>query len=247
MEEIDAAVEQLCHSCPHNVFCAPQLPSHSRLLEAMNKRRRPWAFLSKADACSRMPAVLMAELPQKIRRNAMYYRNRARRRGTLELVEADESNWDQFFSDLKRLHTSRWNRRGEEGVLADGRAVRWHREAIPLLLKAGLLRLMALRLNGETIAVLYSLIDNERTRERGRAQYFYITAYAPEQADLRPGTLLIAYAVEHAAREGIATIDMLRGDESYKQIWHLEKVPTWCVEQFPEQSRALADRTQSVA
>ena len=232
-QQIDAAVAQLRRSCRHDVFCAPQLPCHSRLLEAMNHGRRPGTFLSSADGCSRMPAVSFPELPQKIRRNAMYYRNRALRLGTLELVQADQSNWSAFFDDLKQLHTSSWNIRGEEGVLTDDRAVRWHREAIPLLLQAGLLRLMALRLNRETIAVLYSLIDRER---KGRVQFFYITAYSPHHADLRPGTLLIAYAAEHAAREGVATVDMLRGDESYKQIWHMEKAPTWCITQFPEQA-----------
>ena len=176
-----------------------------------------------------MPAVTIADLPQKIRRNAMYYRNRARRCGRLELVQADESNCKSIFEELRGLHTSRWKTRGEDGVLVDRRVINWHREAIPLLLRAGLLRLMALKLNEEFIAVLYSLIDRERD---GRVQYFYITAYSPEHSELRPGTLLIAYAIEHAANEGVATIDMLRGDEGYKQIWHMEKMPTWCVTQL---------------
>jgi CelD/BcsL family acetyltransferase involved in cellulose biosynthesis len=175
-----------------------------------------------------MPAVAMSELPSKIRRNAMYYRNRAQRSGRLELIQADESNWERIFEELRRLHTLRWKTRGEDGVLVDERVVSWHREAIPLLLRAGLLRLMALTLNHEVIAVLYSLIDRER---KERVQYFYVTAYSPEHANLRPGTLLIAYAVEQAAKEGVETIDMLRGDEGYKHIWHMEKVPTWCVTQ----------------
>ena len=103
---------------------------------------------------------------------------------------------------------------------------------------------MVLRLNDEAIAALYSLIDPKRA---GRAQYFYITAYSPEHADLRPGTLLIAYAVEHAANEGVETIDMLRGDESYKQIWHMEKVPTWCATQFPAITAAAKGHQETPA
>lgn len=246
-EEIDAALTKLRSACPHDVLCVPQLASESRLLDAMNREVRPGTFVSNAESCSRMPAVAMAGLPQKIRRNAMYYRNRAHRWGALELVQADTSNWAEFFDDLKRLHTSRWNARGEEGVLRDDRAVRWHCEAMPQLLEAGLLRLMALRLEGETVAVLYSLIDHERRLERPRVQYFYITAYSPEHADLRPGTLLIAYAVEHAAQDGVATIDMLRGDEGYKQIWHMERVPTWCVTQFAGPLRAEAECAETAA
>jgi CelD/BcsL family acetyltransferase involved in cellulose biosynthesis len=227
-EEIVRGVEIVRREIEHDVFCVPQLHEHSRMLEAL-RHSGSLACVSQSNACSRMVAVRMAELPQKIKRNAMYYRNRAQRLGTLELVQAGARSCGQVFEDLRRLHCSRWQSRGEAGVLVDERVLRWHREAIPLLLNAGLLRLMALRLGGETIAVLYSLVDVERA---GRTQYFYITAYSLEHADLRPGTLLIAYAVEHAANAGVEAIDMLRGDESYKQIWHMEKVPTFCVTQF---------------
>lgn len=262
LEDIRAAVDVLRREAEHDEFCVPQMPEWSRMLQAVKEQgsgireqglesneqglgtrdRRTGtgeqgatgesAFLSESEGCSRMRAVTMAELPQKIRRNAMYYRNRAQRSGQLELMQADEGNWEKIFDELRRLHALRWQTRGEEGVLVDERVVRWHREAIPELLKAGLLRLMALRLNDEVIAVLYSLIGKEAIEER--TQYFYITAYSPEHADLRPGTLLIAYTLEHAANEGVKTIDMLRGDEAYKQIWHMEKAPTWCVTQFRE-------------
>lgn len=239
LEEIGAAIDVLRSKAEHDEFCVPQMPEGSRMLHAVKQGSGVRdqgiggrVFLSESDGCSRMRAVRMAELPQKIRRNAMYYRNRAQRNGRLELVQADESNWEEMFEALRRLHALRWQTRGEVGVLVDERVVRWHEETIPQLLKAGLLRLMALRLNDEVVAVLYSLIGKEAVE--ARTQYFYITAYSPEHADLRPGTLLIAYAVEHAANEGVKTIDMLRGDEGYKQIWHMEKAPTWCVTQFRE-------------
>ena len=235
--EIAGAIEAICKNVDHDEFCATQLPENSRLLEAIRQGSEStasrWggqaARISQSDGCSRMPAVTMAQLPQKIRRNAMYYRNRALRCGSLELAQADESNWGGMFDELRRLHRLRWQARGEDGVLVDERVVRWHQEAIPLLLRAGLLRLMALKLNEECIAVLYSLIDREKSE---KVQYFYITAYSTEHSDLRPGTLLIAHAVERAAQERVVTIDMLRGDESYKQFWHMEKVPTWCVTQM---------------
>ncbi len=242
-DAISGAVRFLRSEVQHDFFCVAQLPERSRLLQTL--KREPDVepiFLSQSDGCSRMPAVKIPDLPQKIRRNAMYYRNRAQRRGDLELVQADESDWQEIFAELQQLHTLRWRTRGEAGVLADERVLRWHREAIPLLLKAGLLRLMALKLDEQIIAVLYSLIDRIRDQ---RTQYFYITAYSPEYSDLRAGTLLIAYAVQHAAIEGVATIDMLRGDEEYKQIWHMAKSPTWCVTQFAE--RQLDRRREETA
>lgn len=253
MEEIGRALEWLQSEVRHDVFCATQLQGRSRLLAAIRRGTRTldhgierWrdtdVFVSQSVSCSRMAAVTIAQLPQKIRRNAMYYRNRALRLGSLKLVQADETNWMGIFAELVRLHTERWKIRGEEGVLVDERVVSWHREAIPMLLKSGLLRLVALRLNDDLIAVLYSLADRARGE---RTQYFYITAYSPEYAELRPGTLLIAYAAEQAVREGISIIDMLRGDEEYKQIWHMEKAPTWCCTRFA--SRAGSDREESAA
>lgn len=172
-----------------------------------------------------MPALALPELPQKIRRNAMYYRNRAQRAGSLEFRVADASTCSEDFEVLHRLSMERWRARGQAGVFADERVIRWHREAIPLLANAGLLRLCSLRLNGESIGVLYSLIDP--TDRPQRTQYFYLPAYSVEYADLRPGTVLTALAIDHAAREGVCTIDMLRGEEEYKKLWHTERTPTF--------------------
>ena len=90
------------------------------------------------------------------------------------------------------------------------------------------------------LGVLYSLIDPP-ARAR-RTQYFYLTAYAQEHAELRPGTLLLALAIEAAAREGVHTVDMLRGDEAYKQMWHLQRVPTCGVALRPETSATQSMR-----
>jgi len=93
-----------------------------------------------------------------------------------------------------------------------------------LLNAAGLLRLSTLTLNDEVIGVLYSLADPPGRSERTR--YVYLTAYSGKYADVGPGTVLLALAIEEAAHQGITTIDMLRGDERYKRLWHFEPTPT---------------------
>lgn len=222
--QIREALTLLLREQGWDVFCASQLPTHSRLFHAVRQMNESRMRLFEGESCSRMRAVSMAELPQKLRRNAMYYRNRALRSGRLELQVADAENWAEAFGALRRLHTERWLDRGEPGVLADEHVLAWHYEALPLLQRAGLLRLCSLRLNGEIIGVLYSLVDPPW--RPARTQYFYLTAFSPQFADLRPGTLLLGFAIERAASEGVEIIDMLRGNESYKQIWHLEWIPT---------------------
>jgi CelD/BcsL family acetyltransferase involved in cellulose biosynthesis len=172
-----------------------------------------------------MHAHPISNLPVKIRRNAMYYRNRAARMGRLEFIFADERSWPGFFDSLVHLHTMRWRSRGESGVLADQRVLEWHREAIPLLQQRGILRFCELRLSGEVLGVAYSLIDP--AARPFRTQYVYLIAHSMEYAKLRPGTLLLAELIEHAAHEGIDMVDMLRGEENYKRIWHVESVPTY--------------------
>jgi CelD/BcsL family acetyltransferase involved in cellulose biosynthesis len=220
---IRAALDILAQTEGWDTLIASQLRPQSKLFRAFSALSRTQPF--QAEHCGAMPAVRVQQLPVKIRRNAMYYRNRAQRLGTIELVIADQSNWPALFAELQQLHTEHWQTRGEPGVLADPRVLDWHRDAIPGLLASGILRLCALRLKGQTLGLLYSLVDAP-TRPV-RTQYLYLTAYSMENAELRPGTLLLASAIEHAAKEGIQRIDMLRGDEAYKQIWHLEPIPTF--------------------
>ena len=222
--EIRKALDLICAEGAWDVMYATQLPAGAKLASVLCERAKRAGSRFEGESCWRMAAGAMTELPQKIRRNAMYYRNRALRLGSLELTCANSLNWEDAFATLQRLHSARWQARGESGVLAEAQVLAWHREALPLLERSGCLRLCSLRLDGQILGVLYSLIDlPSRTC---RTQYFYLTGYAEEHAALRPGTLLLAFAIEAGAREGVQTIDMLRGEEAYKQIWHLERVAT---------------------
>jgi CelD/BcsL family acetyltransferase involved in cellulose biosynthesis len=198
-----------------------QLRPLSKLYRALDGAADLPLVRFEAEICSGMPALRVGDLPQKIRRNVMYYRNRARRLGRLELTVADQSSGEEAFAALQRLHRTRWQKQGQPGVLEDPRVLAWHREARPLLIQLGILRLCSLALNGQIIAVLYAFVDPPGRAER--TQYFYLMAYSTEHAELRPGTLLLAYAIEQAAEEGVATIDNLRGNEAYQEIWHMQR------------------------
>ncbi|HEY4010113.1 MAG TPA: GNAT family N-acetyltransferase, partial [Acidobacteriaceae bacterium] len=247
-DELDAGFNALLRDAQWDEMIVTQLRPGAPMLRAVERFPTQLSMATaelqrfETEGCRRTHATAIAELPPKIRRNAMYYRNRAQRSGHLDLTIANESNWSEAFDALVRLHRERWQSRGEPGVLADDRVVAMHREALPLLLTAGTLRLCCLRHSGQIIGVLYSLIDPPGAVER--TQYFYLTAFDPAHADLRPGTVLLALAIEHAANEGVRTIDMLRGEEAYKQIWHLERTPTFGFELRPcarrDPARAVA-------
>ncbi len=197
-----------------------QLRRSSPLVHAAERASLP---LAPGEPCS---ALLTAtELPAKMRVNLNRYRRLAESQGTLHCrlaVTAGEAL--TIFDQLVTLHTLRWETRGEDGVLRDSRVLAHHREALPLLLDAGLLRLFHLTLNGETLGVLYGLADPSHASDRGLS--LYLIGFDARFAALSPGSLLVHQAWLHAREGGFAKLDFLRGGESYKQLWGAHPEPT---------------------
>lgn len=182
--------------------------------------------ISPSECCFRISANLEA-LPSKLKRNLGYYQRRAGRRGTLSLDCATEQTASETLQDLLRLHQKCWTVRGHPGVLADERVRRHHRESIPLLQAAGLLRLLVLRVDHHPIAAVYALADSP-LREH-RAWYAYVTGFDPDFNEISPGTLLFAAIVEEAHGNGAEFLDFLRGEESYKKLWGARPSPTYAI------------------
>jgi CelD/BcsL family acetyltransferase involved in cellulose biosynthesis len=152
------------------------------------------------------------QLPQRKRRSLAMNRNRAEKRGELNIRSLRDSDGRELLAELIRLHGICWESRGEPGVLADPQVRDFHRNALPRLAEAGLARLYALRIGGDTAAVYYGFL-------RGGDAYAYVSGFDPAFAHESPGTLLIAHAIEEAIAEGAREFHFLRGDEAYKYGW----------------------------
>jgi CelD/BcsL family acetyltransferase involved in cellulose biosynthesis len=173
-------------------------------------------------------------IPKRMTDNLRYCRRRAARAGTLAYETADAKSLSVLLDALVRLHAQRWSLRALPGVLRDESVLAWHREASELLLTAGLLRLHALRLDGELIAVLYCLADTLPAHER--RHYYYLGGFDPCWRELNPGTLLVGHAIEQAVAEGAAAFDFLRGSEPYKYRWGAVDQPMCSLRLWPEHS-----------
>jgi CelD/BcsL family acetyltransferase involved in cellulose biosynthesis len=92
-----------------------------------------------------------------------------------------------------------------------------HRDAMPALLRAGLLRLVALRLEGRIVAVLHALADPPGRAPR--VLYLYLQGFDPACEKLSPGLVLLGAVAEQAIAEGFGVLDFLRGQERYKRFW----------------------------
>jgi CelD/BcsL family acetyltransferase involved in cellulose biosynthesis len=201
---------------------APQLPAGS----ALGALAWPARWRGEMSAGDPNPVLaLPAAVPASMARNLAYCRRRVQREGSVTYESADAKSLPELLDALDRLHARRWAGREQPGVLRGEGVLDWHREAAPLLLERGLLRLIALRIDGRVLAVLHGLADPPWVARRRWS--YYIGGFDPEAASLSPGTLLVGHAIEQAQAEGAALFDFLRGTEPYKQRWGAEPEAMW--------------------
>ena len=201
-----------------------QLRSVSPLLKM---RSRLGFSVSDAEPCATLD--VRKPLPSKIRANLNRYRRKAEAQGSLICELCREP--DQIlpaFETLVDLHSRRWQNKGEAGVLSDQRVLGHHREALPLLAEAGLLRLFKLSLGDAILGVLYGLADAPHVSEP--RLYLYLIGFDERFAEFSPGSLLLQEAWLYAKEHGFQKVDLLRGGEGYKQLWGAEYEPTYALD-----------------
>lgn len=153
-----------------------------------------------------------AILPPKKRRNINLARNRCARRGEVSITRAGGDSAREGLEHLFRLHSARWELRGETGVLASDQVRSFQREAVPGLEQAGMLRIHVLAIGGRVVAAYYVL------SHRGKA-FLYLTGFDPDFDFESPGVILSAHVIDEAVAEGCTEVDFLRGQEPYKYGW----------------------------
>ena len=164
---------------------------------------------SEGSAC---PVLTLPDIPSGIRRKLRMSRHRADRAGGWGVERASAATLDGALGTLVSLHQARWAEGGEPGVLCDPAVLRFHREAGPGLLEAGLSRLAVLRVGGVVAAAILALLAPGQI-------FFYLNGYDTAQAFVSPGTLLLGAMLEEAVVEGRREAHFLRGREGYKYAW----------------------------
>lgn len=158
------------------------------------------------------PAQVTARLPKARRGDLRRCARRLAEQGAVTIERADEAGREAALAAVMELHARRWRARGEAGVFARPGVRAFHEQAAPGLLRAGLLRLYVMRLDGQPVAAHYGLI-------RGATAYSYVHAFDPGFGRFGPGWLLMAHVLEDAVRSGARVFDFLRGREAYKYDW----------------------------
>ena len=152
-------------------------------------------------------------LKKKLRSNIGYYERALEKQYLVEYRVADAQTLSNDLDAFFNLHQRRWNKRWLPGAFASRRARNWHEEAAQNLLKAGMLRLHTITLDGQTEAALYCF-------QKGAVCSYYLGGFEPTLARLSLGTVLTARTIRHAIETDNATeFDFLRGNEPYKYKW----------------------------
>jgi CelD/BcsL family acetyltransferase involved in cellulose biosynthesis/glycosyltransferase involved in cell wall biosynthesis len=196
------------------------LRAHSSLVRADLPGWGPAAACDVSPALDLRAGRSLEELvPRRIAQNVRYAWRRLERAGLLSVERGDERSASELFGALVRLHAARWRMRGGRGVLDDPSAQAFHRDVVEGFgRREGMLRLLALRLDGCVVAVLYGFAAH------GRCHY-YLSGFDPELHKLSVGSVVIAQAIEDSRAAGDRCFDFLRGAEPYKYAWGARDVP----------------------
>lgn len=193
------------------------VPEHSVLLDAL-PRVFPGARILPEEVCPVLSLpdswdTLLKARKKKTRDKLKYYAKRAAARGGLSFECNDQPGTvgDAFESHLM-LHRKRWAMRGLPGVFYSHRIRSFHRDLAGQLARHGMCRLYTMRVGDRPAASLYGFHFH-------RTYYLYSIGYDPAFADVSPGFLLVAHAIEDGIGRGFREFDFLRGEESYKYRW----------------------------
>ncbi len=166
---------------------------------------------------------LLRTLSNRQRANLRHAWSRTQREGGARIELAQPATVQEFLDDLFRLHELRWSEAGGAGVLCDEGVRQFHRAVAPRLLEDDVLRMYRMRVNGRSVAVIYSLFQGETV-------FCYLQGFDLGFSHLSPGTQLMFAVLEDAVRLGMRRFDFLRGEEAYKMHWRPQNEPTYRIE-----------------
>lgn len=187
---------------------------HNVLTEHCAKERLPYrvdihspnAYIAFPDTWEKFLSALSSNRRWQTRR-------KRRRFGELDdsrfFVWNDDSQLQTAIERLIALHHTRWLGT-QECSFSSSEYVGFHTDLMHALIKKGNLRLYCLEAEGKIIAMDYCYLW------RGEIMLFQ-RGFDPAYDKYSPGSVLLAYQIEHAIGEHCKGYDFLRGDHKYKQ------------------------------
>jgi CelD/BcsL family acetyltransferase involved in cellulose biosynthesis len=112
---------------------------------------------------------------------------------------------------LAELHNQRWHQAGGiTGAFARPRFAAFHEAYMPLLFREGKLELFWLTVRGVPVMANYQIVANKK------AYYYQCGRSLDVPERIRPGIVMVAFALQHAIAHGLREYDFLGGAAQYK-------------------------------
>jgi CelD/BcsL family acetyltransferase involved in cellulose biosynthesis len=197
-------------------------PAH-RFVERLEAVQRSRAYPGVA-VCPRIPLPdewerYLSGLSKHMRHEVRRSRRRVEERGwTIEVV-TDPAALPEAIEDFLTLFQGRMRHRLDPDFVVTERYREFVSCVTPRLLAQGRLRLTFLRSPERRLAVLYLM-------RHGDTMYAVQSAFDDDEARQDAGRALWGHAIEGAIVEGCTSLDMLLGDQPYKQTWGATDVRT---------------------
>lgn len=155
--------------------------------------------------------------PHGLRRNVRRYLEKARSIEEPEFYVSSRAE-PEILNALITLHTARWQRHSEPGMIVANRSSRFLREIFDRFACAGMLRLFAVRFQAKIVAVICSFPYRNTL-------FSYLSAFDPEYESFGFGRLLLYHSMQYAFKEHYRSWNFLRGNEPYKFDWGAKSTP----------------------
>ena len=126
------------------------------------------------------------------------------------LIASSEEEVEEFTNAVIEMHQRRWQAEGQQGSYADPNFRNFMMDAVNAFAKRQQLYLTVLTHEGRIVGGELNFVGTNKIL------YSYTSGYALDAADLGPGRILRVDSCLQMYREGLAGIDYMRGDETYK-------------------------------
>lgn len=113
---------------------------------------------------------------------------------------------------LIRLHTNRWQFKGEAGALAQQKIKAFHADLQGLPGRPFNIRYYTIRHNDRIVSIVYGFVFRN-------CYYAYLSGLDMAHDRISPGNMVLNHTIRELIKAGIDGFDMLRGDMHYKQSW----------------------------
>jgi CelD/BcsL family acetyltransferase involved in cellulose biosynthesis len=197
-------------------ICVWQDLNEPTALAAISRNSRLKVEVQDDTPCSRIAIEASFERywearPHGLRRNVRRYLNRAREIDNPRFSVSCTADAEALTS-LIDLHTARWGRQRESGMVAANRSATFLREISAQFATRGLVRLFTLRFQEKIVSVILGFAYQNTI-------YAYLSGFDPEYEALGFGRILLFEAIRYSFENGFRSWDFLRGAEPYKSEW----------------------------